>query len=162
MEIMAFKKKTQLAIAYTFLFSAAGAVVTADSLDRRSTLKQPTAAPTEHIRLAPYPMTCLADSPFLKGRVKDGLPVATLVFAETTEGTRDRHVAPFGIYYLRVPVSTDTEDGPVTFGPGTQVRLVRHQAGKIRVTRNGVDFLVEEKHVTNDLDAVATLARSSS
>jgi len=158
------KKKTELVIAYGMLATAATIVVAHDAHIHRLPAKTVALAPDPHAPAAPLPLTRLADSPFLKStrQETDPTPLAVVNRESGTPGPINRQSAPFGVYFLRTAVQADSVDGPVTFGAGTQVRLVRHQAGKMRVTRNGTDFLVEESQLTNDLETVAALAGTSS
>lgn len=163
MVIILMRKKTELFLAYCFLATAAVTIVGHDATVRRP-LEKPTATIPVPAVVAPFPITRLADSPFLTSRSSEPENAGTAIAPQGAESGRSRQTraAPLGVYFLRVAVHADSEGGHVTFGPGTQVRLVRHQAGKMRVTRNGTDFLVDESQLTNDLEAVAALAGTSS
>ena len=158
------KKKTEILIAYVMLAVAATVIVSHDAASRYELPRTVAQAPETPTRPAPLPLTRLADSPFLKSthQATDATSLAIVNGESGNPASGNRHSAPFGVYFLRTAVHADSAEGPVTFGPGTQVRLVRHQTGKMRVTRNGTEFLVEESQLTNDLEAVAALAGTSS
>ncbi len=75
---------------------------------------------------------------------------------------RENSAAASSVYFLTVAIHVDSAAGPVAFHRGTRVLLVRPQDGKLLVRHHGTDFLIEKSQVTDDLNALATLARNSS
>jgi hypothetical protein len=158
------RKKLDLFIGYCLLASAAIAVVIRDANSRRAPT-QPSARASEiQVPLVPLPLTRIADSPFLNANSSgpESKAIAAPKENDNTTQSAPKSSAPFGVYFLKVAIQADSDEGPVIFRPGTQVHLVRHQAGKVRVTRDGTDFLVEESELTNDLDSVAAIVGTSS
>jgi hypothetical protein len=142
------------------------AVVAYDSHQRSELLLQATQAARRVFAEppAPVPFLPIAQSPFPEARPNS--PLANERIAKETEPSQTKSFqkapVPSGIYFLKVAVRVDSGDGPLSFGRGTEVRLVRQQGGKFLVTRDGTDFLIEKTHVTKDRQKLATLARNSS
>jgi hypothetical protein len=154
------RKKTKLRIAYGLLAITALSVIAYDADARTHLNLQGTMA--EHARVreqaAPLPILPLAQSPF-----RDAQPDASVASNESQPArSAVEHAVPSDVFYLKVAVQVDSGGGPVSFNRGTRVRLVREQGGKFLVTRNGTDFLIEKSQVTDDLTALAALARNSS
>lgn len=164
--IMLLRKKTQLRIAYALLAATAISVIAYDA-ERRSDSARRTAQspPPSPSRLAPMlPFLPLAQSPFQEARLKNLLTSESAPARSNAKTTAsdDLRIAPSGVYFLKVAVEVPSENGPVALNRGTRVRLVREQDGKLRVRRNSTDFLIEKSQVTDDLNALAALARNSS
>ena len=162
--IMLLRKKTQLRIAYALLAATAISVIAYDA-ERRSDSARRTAQSPPPRRLAPMlPFLPLAQSPFQEARLKNLLASESAPARSNAKTTAsdDLRIAPSGVYFLKVAVEVPSENGPVALNRGTRVRLVREQDGKLRVRRNSTDFLIEKSQVTDDLNALAALARNSS
>jgi hypothetical protein len=157
------RKRTDLIFAYCLLATAAIVCVVHDAKMRGNSAAAAASIPEPQAPAVPLAITRLADSPFLNPRSESEIAAnATAPQGSESTNSRQTHAAPFGVYFLRVAIQADSDEGTVTFAAGTQVRLVRRQDGKLRVTRNGTDFFVKESQVTNDLDAVAAIAGTSS
>lgn len=65
--------------------------------------------------------------------------------------------APYGVFFLKTAVEVPTSDGSRTFRAGAKVQFVRRMDGKVKVTRDGTDFLVEESQITDDAESAAAL-----
>ena len=164
--IMFFRKKTKLLCAYSLLASSSLAIVAHDAHQRTESSLHVTQAARAPIPkpLAPVPFAPIAQSPFLDARpiqLAAGERIATRSKASPA-ASREQEPAPSRLYFLKVSVRINSDDGPLSFRRGTEVRLVRQQDGKLLVTRNGTDFLIEKTQVTDDRHALAKLARSSS
>jgi hypothetical protein len=159
-------KQTQLRIAYSFLAALSAWTIAYDSYSRRSFAAAATPTRLESLSesIEPQPITRISESPFLKtataARESHSVPRPIPRLHDLAEGTG--RIAPFGVLFLKVDLDADTNEGAKSFSAGTQVRLLRHQGGKMRVTHDGSDFLVEDWQVTNDLDAARSVARSAS
>jgi hypothetical protein len=159
------RRKTSLLCAYCLLGMSALAVVAYDAHRRGElTLQNVQAAPVGIAeRSEPVPFAPIAQSPFPEAR-PDRLAAGERV-AKQTEASRAEpsETAPAlsGIYFLKVAVRVQSGDGPLSFGRGTEVRLVRQQDGKLLVTRDGTDFLIEKTHVTKDRKPAARVRNSS-
>ena len=71
-----------------------------------------------------------------------------------------RRLAPEGVYYLTQKISVTNNDGVVGFPPGTEVRRVSQSSnGMIVRTRNGVQTVLQDYQITNDLDIATQVAR---
>jgi hypothetical protein len=158
------RRKTSLLCAYCLLGMSALAVVAYDAHRRGDfSLQVVQAAPIGSAeRPQPVPFAPIAQSPFPEAR--PNRLAASERIAKQTEASQpsEKVPAPSGIYFLKVAVRVESGDGPLSFGRGTEVRLVRLQDGKFLVTRDGTDFLIEKNHVTKDRRKPASLARSSS
>lgn len=159
------RKKTKLAFAYSLLVASALSVT---AYDARLRSAPPLRTQIGHFD-SPEPalaftITAIAESPFPEARPKHfDASAPILAHNEATQDpTRQKHAPPSGIYFLTVAVTVDSGEGAVAFNRGTRVRLIRQQDGKLLVTRNGTDFLIEKSQVTDDLNALAALARNSS
>jgi hypothetical protein len=151
--IMLLRKNTLLLCAYCTLTVSAFAIVACDAHRRSEILHQAALAAPAKIgeRLVPVPFAPLSQSPFPEARPESN-PAAS----------PEHDPAPPSVYFLKVAVQVDSGDGPLSFDRGSEVRLIRQQDGKLLVTRDGTDFLVEKTQVTEDRSTVAALARSSS
>lgn len=158
--IMFLRKKTKLRIAYGLLAVTAISVIAHDAdtrahLDFHSTLAE---RAMHRAPAAPLPILPIAQSPF-----RDEMPDAAIAQNRSPQAQPAmQHPSPSEFFFLKVAVQVDSGEGPVSFNRGTRVRLVREQDGKFLVTRNGTDFLIEKTQVTDDLNALAKLARNSS
>ena len=160
------RKKTKLRIAYGLLTFTALTVIARDarsrnapqipSMEMRPIVSQET-APTLGI-------TRLADSPFPDARPSStDASARTLALHESVQiPKREKSAAPSSVYFLTVAIQVDSGAGPVAFHRGTRVLLIRPQDGKLLVRHHGTDFLIEKSQVTDDLNALAALARNSS
>lgn len=112
----------------------------------------------------PLAITPLSESPFPEARPKrfDVNESALASNESTLKSKRAKTAATSEVYFLKVAVQVDSGQGPVALHRGTRVLLVRQQDGKLLVTRNGTDFLIEKSQVTNDLNSLARLARNPS
>ena len=164
--LMFVRKKTQLGIAYGLLTLSAFAVIARDAHVRSA----PPLVAMETGRMIfsesgpPLAITPLVESPFPKAR-PNRMDASTMTLARDEsipQAKQKNQAAPSGVYFLTVAVRVNSGDGPVAFHRGTRVRFVREQDGKFLVRRNGTDFLIEKSQVTDDLNALATLARNSS
>jgi len=160
------RSKTSLLCAYCLLGVSALAVVAYDAHRRGELSRQD--APTAPVGIAerpqPVPFAPIAESPFPEARpdrLAAGERIAKQTEASHAESS-EKAPAPSGIYFLKVAVRVQSGEGPLSFGRGTEVRLVRQQDGKLLVTRDGTDFLIEKTHVTKDRRKPGTLARNSS
>lgn len=59
------------------------------------------------------------------------------------------------MFFLKTAVEVPTADGSRTFRAGARVHLVRRMDGKMKVTRDATDFLVDESELTTDADIAA-------
>ena len=164
--IMLLRKKTQLRIAYVVLTTTAVSIIAYDSAQRsdsalRSAQSRP---PPPQPTASALPIVPLAQSQFREASVTN-LPASEPAAVHTEPKATALHEhrnAPSGVYFLKVAVEVPSKDGPVALNRGTRVRLVREQDGKLRVRRNSTDFLIEKSQVTDDLNVLAALARTSS
>jgi hypothetical protein len=164
--IMFARKKTKIRIAYGMLTFSALAVIALDARVRTT----PPIPSTGEQRITsnepplPFTITRLADSPFPEACPdRNGPNGTTLAHDESTQlPKRKKNVTSAGVYFLTVAVQVDLGAGPVAFHRGTRVQLLRSQDGKLLVRHNGADFLIEKSQVTDDPDALASLARHSS
>ena len=150
--------------AYTLLAAISIWTLLLDSYSRRDSGGTPpfNANPATE-SAAPFPMTPLAESPF--PRKSDPSAIVSslrVVPAREIALDRDKRSAPTGVLFLRVPVHVQTTGGEKSFNAGTQVRVVRNQAGKIRVSHDGTEFFVEEWQVSREPDRVEGFARTAS
>ena len=160
------RKKTKLRIAYGLLTITALSVVEYDA-DVRSDLRYRStqaerAQMSEHT--APLPMLPLAQSPFPEAR-PNAFAANTSEMAHSASNTDTPRETPgtsAAVFFLKVAVRVESEEGPVAFNRGSRVRLVRQQEGKFLVTRNGTNFLVEKSQVTDDIGSLTKFARNSS
>ena len=160
------RKKTKLCIAYSLLTFSALAIIAHDA-SLRSALPLPSMQAGRIIPPEPAPplaITPLAESPFPEARPNrmDASAAALAHHESIPPPKRKKIVAPASVYFLTVAVRVESDAGPVAFHRGTRVLLVRPQDGKFLVRHNGTDFLIEKSQVTDDLNALAALARNSS
>jgi len=155
--IMSIRKNITLRLAYALLTGSTICVIAYDAHLRSEVFLR--TAQIERARdsepAAPVPLNPIAQSPFLEARpgASDSRISANTPGAET---------APSPIYFLKVPVRVDCGSGSVALNRGTPVKLLRQQAGKLLVTRNGAKFLIEKSQVTDDIASLSALARNSS
>ena len=162
--LMFVRKKTKLGIAYALLTFTALALIASDAHFRHTppvSDSQPGRAVSPAAAL-PLAITPLAESPFPEARPNRADANTALARIESTPTPREKTAAPSSVYFLTVAVQVNSNDGPVALIRGTRVLLVRQQGGKFLVRHNRTDFLIEKSQVTNDLNALAALARSSS
>lgn len=155
------RKKTKIAFAYGVLAASALSVTTYDACLRSAPPRHRTQAGRFDAAEPALPLgiTPIAESPFPEAR-PGNFDVSGSVLTQVPN--RTKHTPPSGVYFLTVALQVDSAEGTVAFHRGTRVRLIRQQDGKLLVTRNGTDFLVEKSQVTDDLNALASLAGSSS
>ena len=143
------RKNTQLIIAYTCLFASAIGAICHDAQWRAnqpivlSEAEQKAALRREKglssTRVAP-----IAEE-----------PVPASVASHKPDGAAQ---LPRGIFLLKEATTVRTTDGPSRqLSAGTQVMLVRREDGKMKVTHDGVDFLVEDGQVTRNMKAIEKL-----
>lgn len=159
------RKRATITAAYTLLAAISIWTVALDTYGRMDSEGSPEISPaSEPIATTPLPLAPLANSPFPRksspGVLTASVAVASPVLESPREGTR--RMAPFGVFFLRVPVQAQTDEGAKSFNAGTQVRVIRRQNGRIKVTHDGADFFVEDWQISNEPDSVAVLARATS
>ena len=151
MVIIMLPKTRRLLVAYSLLAAASVAILAHDNSARR---KVPAARsvprPPDSFPAVPLPITRLADSPFLK------------TAANAPGSDFETEPEPIAVVFLKVAVQAQTRDGSIHFAPGTQVRLLQSLGGRMKVTRDGADFVVEDWQITDDPKTAARLARSAS
>jgi hypothetical protein len=68
---------------------------------------------------------------------------------------------PRGIFLLKESATIEGTDGTShELSAGTQMALLRRDHGKMKVTHNGVDYLLEENQLTRNIKAVGKLIAS--
>ncbi len=156
----------KLRIAYGLLAVTAASVVAYDvQIRSQPPAQERQAAPARTQALASAPsISPLADSPFAEAGQENfrALQSANAEVEKNAATSPARLIASSGVYFLKVAVQFESENGPVALNRGTRVRLVREQDGKFRMRRNNTDFLIEKSQVTDDLNELGTLARNSS
>jgi hypothetical protein len=165
---MFIRKKTKLRIAYGLLAVTALSVVAYDAEVRTQQSFHNTSTEAERAMMrrpaAPLPILPLAQSPFAEAR-------PSLVAANRVEPARNKPApsmaedgitATSGILFLKSAMQVDLGDGPIAFPRGTRVQFVRQQDGKLLVSHDGANFLVEKSQVTDDMAKLGVLARNSS
>ncbi len=70
-----------------------------------------------------------------------------------------RRLAPPGIYFLVQRISLTSDSGVQSFAPGTRVQAVSDSGKTMRVREGSIEFDVDRKKLTNDLDIAATAAK---
>ena len=145
------RKNTQLLLAYTCLFSSAVAAVTYDSHWRSvhgQTLSEAEikaerrrASGTHETRVVSVPRSFPAD-------------VSTVEVAIAPASNPPQ--LPRGVFLVKETMTVQSTDGRSSeLAAGTQVSLLRQDKGKMKVTRDGQDYLLEEEHLTRDSKTVA-------
>ena len=65
---------------------------------------------------------------------------------------------PRGVFLIKETLSLKSTDGePLELGTGTEVILLRHEAGKLKVSQDGRQFLIEESQVTRNAHTIEKL-----
>ena len=134
------RKNTQLLIAYTSLFASAIGAICRDAQWRASqpivfSEAEQKAALRREKGLSTTRVAPIAEEP-APATIASKIP-------------DDAAQLPRGVFLLKEPTTVRTTDGPSRrLSAGTQVMLVRREDGKMKVTHEGVDFLVEDGQVT--------------
>ena len=151
-------KTLRLIKAYGLLAAVSVSIVVHDNSARRNarTTTNNVSAFPDPVALVPLPMTRLEESPFLKTHASDSDPLPEFAAANPAR------TAQSGVFFLKVAVQAQTREGARNFTPGTQVRVLQSQDGRMKVTRDGADFVVEDWQITSDPETAARLARSAS
>jgi len=151
--------------AYALLAAISIWTLLLDSSSRRdSGSTPPLDANSASASAAPFRITPLAESPF----PRNGNPSARVSSVAVVPPVREipmegnRRFATSGVFFLRVPVQLQTAAGGKSLNAGTQVRVVCHQAGKIKVAHDGTEFFVEEWQIGSEADSTAGFARTAS
>jgi hypothetical protein len=157
-------KRLQLLVAYLSLATTTAVVVAYDAHVRSlAEVPRRTEVPREDPHgEAPHPMTRLSESPFLRHIARnESASIRESATARNEDSTANRvRIAPAGVYFLTVPIRTEGTDGSQILTPGTRVRLLARVDGKLRVSRDGTTFVVEEWQVTDDVEVAGRLART--
>ncbi len=165
---MFIRKKTKIRIGYGLLAVTAIYVVALDAEVRGQQSLRNTSTEAERAMrrepAAPLPILPLAQSPFSEAHPNSFAAnrgdVATRVQRQTPP--EDGGNAVSAILFLKSAMQVDLGEGPVAFPRGTRVHFIRQQDGKLLVSHDGANFLVEKSQVTDDLAKLGVLARNSS
>ncbi len=135
----------QILNAYLALAAISTGVIAYDAYDR-----------TEHVALSAAEVAFASQSKLPDVASKyEATHAEVAPLAETAAASKSAQ-APYGVFFLKNAVEVPTADGSRTFRAGAKVQLVRRMDGKMKVTRDGTDFLVDESELTSD--AVSAVA----
>ncbi len=144
-------KNTQLLLAYTCLFSSAVAAVTYDSHWRSvhgQTLSE-AEMKAEHRRASGTHQTRVVSVP-------QPLPSDVSNLEVVIAPPSNPPQLPRGVFLVKETMTVQSTDGRSSeLAAGTQVSLLRQDNGKMKVTRDGQDYLLEEAKLTRDSKTVA-------
>ena len=140
----------QILNAYIALFAISAGVIAYDSYERQESAAMSAA----EVAYAAQPKAPLAAP---KQIVKAGEVQEVAEVKPTVAATPKKAQAPYGVFFLKNAVEVPTADGSRTFRAGARVQFVRRMDGKVKVTRDGTDFTVEESELTSSADDAAAI-----
>lgn len=158
------RKNTQILIAYSGLFAAAVFGICYDAHVRSHTV--PVLSEAEQMAAARRAKGDVAVRKFQAPTKYDSSTAEVGTPASQGSATLSRNAAaelPRGIFLVKETVTVESTNGvKCELEAGTTVSLMRREEGKMKVTCDGRDFLVEESLLTRNSNAVNRLiARKS-
>jgi hypothetical protein len=153
------RKNTQILIAYSALFTAALAAVCYDAHVRSHTVPVLTEAEkmAADRRAQGHVAARTVDLPSAASAVSSEVGYAAKPGSQAI-ASNAAHELPRGIFLVKETVTVESTNGvKCELEAGTTVSLMRREEGKMKVTCDGRDFLVEESLLTRNSKAVSRL-----
>lgn len=153
------RKNTKILIAYTVLFATAGVGICYDA----------------HVRSNHVPVLSEAEKMAAERRAKGNIASRTVEIPTASNSVHSEvgyaakssssgfssnaaHELPRGVFLVKETVTVESTNGvKCELEAGTTVSLMRREEGKMKVTCDGRDFLVEENLLTRNSKAVSRL-----